>query len=596
MARAMPRGMPRHAPLATSLRASAMGIDTGIRTVTTSAEALGLNKLGIANSGVVHRNLSYDEIHAAEVANRAVEGTYKTANGTIGVDTGKFTGRSPSDKYFVRQSPSSDNIWWGKVNKPLEAAAFDELYALATAQMAKPDAAGKGDLYVFDGFCGANPASRKKVRFVTQMAWQHHFVTNMFIRPTPEELESFGEPDFTVINACRTDASGAGADGKALWKRLGLNSEVFVAFNVERNVAIIGGTFYGGEMKKGIFSMMNYWLPLEGTMAMHCSANKATGPDGDTCLFFGLSGTGKTTLSADPKRDLIGDDEHGWDDDGVFNFEGGCYAKTIDLSPATEPEIYAAIKRDALLENVTLVDAAADGSHDGTPDYSNTSKTENGRVSYPLHHIPNFEPTSRGGHPQNIIFLTADAYGVLPPVSKLTPEQAQYHFLSGYTAKVAGTERGITEPVATFSACFGAAFLPLHPTKYAELLQAKMEAHGTHAYLVNTGWTGGPYGVGKRFPIPVTRACIDAILDGSIRDSEFETDPIFNVAVPTALHGVPSELLKPRSTWADPAAFEAQARKLAGMFIDNFAKSGYGGPSVVAAGGTDYTQHGPRLD
>ena len=374
------------------------------------------------------------------------------------MDTGKFTGRSPKDKWIVKQAPSEENLWWGSVNQPMKGEVFEELYKKCVAHYNGLDKA-----YVFDGYCGANPASRKKVRFLTEQAWQQHFVTNMFIRPESKgEIEGFA-PDFTIINACQVVDED--------WKKHGLNSEVFVAFNIEKKVAIIGGTHYGGEMKKGIFSMMNYWLPLEGIMPMHCSANK--GKKGDTALFFGLSGTGKTTLSADPARYLIGDDEHGWDDHGVFNFEGGCYAKTINLSEENEPDIYRAIKRDAMLENC-FIDPKTK-----IPDYYNTTKTENGRVSYPLHHIANFEPTSMGGHPDKVIFLTCDAFGVLPPVAKLSPGQAMYHFLSGYTAKVAGTERGITEPQATFSACFGAAFLTLHPTKYADLLQKKLETHGT---------------------------------------------------------------------------------------------------------------------
>lgn len=383
---------------------------------------------------------------------------------------GKFTGRSPKDKYIVKQSPSQDKIWWGSVNKPMEPQVFDELYGKVTEHYSKAP-----KMYVFDGYCGANPKSRKKVRIITEKAWQSHFVTNMFIRPqSKQEIEGF-QPEFTIINSS--------AVTNPRWKEHGLNSDVFVSFNIERNVAIIGGTLYGGEMKKGIFSMMNYWLPTEGVMSMHCSANR--GKNGDTALFFGLSGTGKTTLSADPHRWLIGDDEHGWDDDGIFNFEGGCYAKTIGLRREKEPEIYDAIKPNALLENVKIVPET------NMPDYDDKTKTENGRVSYPIYHISNYEPSAVGKHPNSVVFLTCDAYGVLPPISVLTPEQAMYHFLSGYTAKVAGTERGIIEPQATFSACFGAAFLPLHPTVYAKLLQSKIEKHGSRVYLLNTGWSGG---------------------------------------------------------------------------------------------------------
>jgi len=536
------------------------------RSFAATVESLGIDKLGIDQyKGPIHRNLSYNEISEHETNNN--EGVWAT-NTSFVCETGKFTGRSPKDKYFVEQSPSKENIWWGNINKPCSKEVFDSLYGKAVSHYN----ANADKMYVFDGYCGANPASRKKVRFVTELAWQHHFVTNMFIRPeTKEEIEGF-EPDFTIINACKVTNDE--------FEEQGLNSEVFVAFNIEESKAVIGGTWYGGEMKKGIFSMMNYWLPMQGIMPMHCSANKAADGSGDTALFFGLSGTGKTTLSADPKRLLIGDDEHGWDDDGIFNFEGGCYAKTINLTAETEPEIYAAVKKDALLENVWLDDK-------NEVDYFNVSKTQNGRVSYPIFHIPNHEPTSSGGHPTACIFLTADAFGVLPPVSKLTPGQAMYHFLSGYTAKVAGTERGIDEPEATFSACFGAAFLPLHPTKYADLLEKKLDTHGTPAYLVNTGWTGGAYGVGERMSIKDTRACIDAILDGSILNSEFEADPIFGFQVPKTLGAISPDVLQPRNAWADKAAYDAAADKLAQMFKDNFTK--YTGPGV-----TDYSSHGPN--
>jgi ATP-dependent phosphoenolpyruvate carboxykinase len=530
-----------------------------------TASELGIDKYGISYGGVVHHNLSYDDIAEHEGAN--AEGVF-ASNGTFVCETGKFTGRSPKDKYVVEQEPSKHNLWWGAINQPVKEEVFDVLYEKVTSHYSS----NAEKMYVFDGYCGANPASRKKVRFITELAWQHHFVTNMFLRPeTREELENF-EPDFTIINGCKVDASD-------VYKDHDLNSEVFIAMNVEREVAVIGGTWYGGEMKKGIFSMMNYWLPLEGIMSMHCSAN--VGKDGDSALFFGLSGTGKTTLSADPNRFLIGDDEHGWDDDGIFNFEGGCYAKTIDLSPENEPEIYAAIKRDALLENVWLE------GPDNTPDYYNTSKTQNGRVSYPIHHIDNFKPDSMAGHPDNIIFLTCDAYGVLPPVSKLSSGQAMYHFLSGYTAKVAGTERGVTEPEATFSACFGAAFLPLHPTKYADLLQQKLAKHGTNVYLVNTGWTGGAYGVGSRMSIQDTRACIDGILDGSIKNCEFVSHPVFGFDVPKTLGAIEPNVLNPRDSWDDKPAYDAAAAKLAGMFKANFEK--YTGPDV-----TDYSSYGPN--
>ncbi|CAI5735141.1 unnamed protein product [Peronospora destructor] len=530
-----------------------------------SAASLGIAKFGVTNAKTqVHHNLNYDEIAAHEKKNG--EGEF-VKNGTYTIDTGKFTGRSPKDKYIVDQAPSNKNIWWSDINQPVSVDVFDELYKTVTKHYGSAE-----KVYVFDGYAGANPASRKKVRFVTELAWQHHFVTNMFLRPqSKEEIADF-EPDFTIVNACKVTNKD--------YKKHGLNSEVFVAFNIEKHVAVIGGTWYGGEMKKGIFSMMNYWLPLDGIMAMHCSANK--GKNGDTALFFGLSGTGKTTLSADPHRNLIGDDEHGWDDDGIFNFEGGCYAKTINLSRENEPDIYNAIKRNALLENV-FVDAETE-----KPDFYNTSKTENGRVSYPIYHIPNHEPSSTGGHPSNIVFLTCDAYGVLPPVSKLSNGQAMYHFLSGYTAKVAGTERGVTEPTATFSACFGAAFLPLHPTKYADLLQHKLKKHNTSVYLVNTGWTSGGYGVGKRMSIKNTRACIDAILDGSIKNSEFSLNPNFGFQVPKKLADIPENVLNPREAWSDKAAYDVTAKKLASMFKDNFKK-------YVSADVTDYSKFGPHV-
>eukprot|EP00510_Aplanochytrium_minuta_P001585 CAMPEP_0184021188 /NCGR_PEP_ID=MMETSP0954-20121128/9778_1 /TAXON_ID=627963 /ORGANISM="Aplanochytrium sp, Strain PBS07" /LENGTH=552 /DNA_ID=CAMNT_0026303157 /DNA_START=177 /DNA_END=1835 /DNA_ORIENTATION=- len=528
---------------------------------TTTAGAIGLEKLGIVNEkATVFRNLSYEDVAKHERENN--EGQFVN-NGTFAVDTGKFTGRSPKDKWIVKQAPSQDKIWWGEINQPTSSEVFDELYEKVTKHYSEAD-----KMYVFDGYCGANPNSKKDVRIITELAWQHHFVKNMFIRPkTKEEVADF-KPQYTIINACKVVDED--------FERHGHNSEVFVAFNIEKEVAIIGGTWYGGEMKKGIFSMMNYWLPNEGIMAMHCSANK--GKNGDTALFFGLSGTGKTTLSADPHRALIGDDEHGWDDDGIFNFEGGCYAKTINLSVETEPDIYNAIKPNALLENVVI--------NGGDPDYFDVSKTQNSRVSYPLEHIDNHDPKSAGGHPENIIFLTCDAYGVLPPVSKLSSGQAMYHFLSGYTAKVAGTERGVTEPTATFSACFGAAFLPLHPTVYADLLEQKIQKHNTNVYLVNTGWTGGGNGVGERMSIKNTRECIDRILDGSIKNSEFVSDPKFGLAVPKTLGEIPPSVLNPREAWADKDAYDAAADKLAAMFKENFK-------TYVTPGHTDYSSFGP---
>ena len=504
-----------------------------------------LDELGLKEIKKINHNLSYDELFELEKANN--EGRV-SSNGTFMVDTGIFTGRSPKDKYFVKQYPSQKYIAWGKINQPITKELFDKLLKKAKDQLSRKE------IFIQDAFCGASKKSQKSVRFVTEVAWQAHFVKNMFIRPSEAELAKF-EPDFVVYNACKTKNEDYKADG--------LNSDVFVIFNVEENVAVIGGTWYGGEMKKGIFSMMNYWLPLEGKLSMHCSAN--VGEKGDTALFFGLSGTGKTTLSTDPKRKLIGDDEHGWDDDGVFNFEGGCYAKCINLDPSSEPEIYAAIRRDALLENVVA-------DENGVVDYKDGSKTENTRVSYPIYHIDNYEPSSSAGHPKNIIFLSADAFGVLPPVAKLTKEQAMYYFLSGYTAKVAGTERGITEPVATFSACFGEPFMPLHPTVYAKLLGEKIDKHGVNVYLVNTGWSGGAYGVGKRMSIKATRACINAILDGSITKCEFENFDKFNFAIPKELDGVETKLLNPINTWANPAEYNASRDKLAKMFVENFKR------------------------
>ena len=521
-----------------------------------------LEKLGLKNVGKIFHNLSYDELIQHELDNGEVR---ETSSGATAVDTGVFTGRSPKDKYFVDRSPSNKYIAWGDVNQKVSEEIFDELFEVTLKQLS-----GK-DLYVTDVFSGASPASKKSIRFITEIAWQSHFVKNMFIRPTPAELEVF-QSDFTVFNACKTV--------NERWKEHGLHSEVFVLFDVERNMAIIGGTWYGGELKKGIFSMMNYWLPLDGKLSMHCSAN--VGKDGDTALFFGLSGTGKTTLSTDPNRALIGDDEHGWDNHGVFNFEGGCYAKVINLDPKGEPEIFAAIRRNALLENVVLDD-------EGNVNYDDASKTENTRVSYPIEHIENHKPDLMAGHPQNIIFLSADAFGVLPPVSKLTKEQAMYYFLSGYTAKVAGTERGITEPVATFSACFGEAFMTLHPTVYADLLGKKIDEHNVNVYLVNTGWTGGEYGTGKRMSLKDTRACINAILDGTINESEFENTEVFGLAIPKTLGDINPDILNPRNAWADKEAYDKTRDKLASMFVENFKRY------QDASSEFDFSAAGPKL-
>ena len=519
--------------------------------------------LGLENVGIIKRNLDVDTL-----INDAVEkeGAKISSTGALMIDTGIFTGRSPKDKFFVNQDPSNKYIAWGDINHKVSKEVYEDLLKTSKKQLSNKD------IYVTDVYCGASLDSRKSVRFITEVAWQAHFIQNMFILPqTQEELDSF-KPDFTIYNSCKTVDMAYASHG--------LHSEVYVIFNIEDNVAIIGGTWYAGEMKKGVFSMMNYWLPLEGKLSMHCSAN--IGKDGDTALFFGLSGTGKTTLSTDPKRALIGDDEHGWDDDGIFNFEGGCYAKVINLDKNSEPEIFDAIKKGAILENV-VADAK------GVVDYTDGSKTENTRVSYPLDHIPNHTPDMRGNHPTNIIFLCADAFGVLPPVAKLDKQQAMYYFLSGYTAKVAGTERGITEPVATFSSCFGEAFLPLNPTVYAELLGRKIDQHKVNVYLVNTGWTGGAYGVGSRMSIKNTRACINAILDGSINESEFEVLPIFNLKIPKTLKGVDTEVLNPRNTWKDKESYDETKKKLASMYIKNFKKY------LTLESEFDFTAAGPSL-
>ncbi len=526
-----------------------------------------LEKYGITGTKEIVYNPSYDELFAAET-DPNLEGFERgvvTENGTVAVRTGIFTGRSPKDKYIVYDDTSKENLWWDSSgshndNKPVSKEIWDELKVKVSNQLSNKK------LYVVDTFCGANPKVRMKVRFIVEVAWQAHFVTNMFLRPTDEELTTYGEPDFVVMNGSKTTNEN--------WEKHGLNSEVFTIFNMTEKMQIIGGTWYGGEMKKGMFAMMNYYLPLNHMPSMHCSANM--GEKDDVAIFFGLSGTGKTTLSADPKRRLIGDDEHGWDDDGIFNFEGGCYAKTIDLDPESEPDIYRAIKRDALLENVVV-------DENGKVDYFDHSITENGRVSYPIHHIDNIvTPVSRGGHAKKVIFLTADAFGILPPVSILTPEQTKYHFLSGFTAKLAGTERGITEPVPTFSACFGKAFLTLHPVKYAEELVARMESVDAKAYLVNTGWNG----TGKRISIKDTRAIIDAILDGSINDMPTAVVPIFNLEVPTQLPETDTSILDPRETYENPEVWTEKAIDLAERFVANFAQyaDNEEGKALIAAG------------
>ena len=530
-----------------------------------------LERYGIEYPAEVYHNLSYGGLfeHETDPSLEGYERGFVTATGAVAVDTGIFTGRSPKDKYIVDEPEARPHVWWagphakGSDNRAITPEVWSHLLGIGQKQLS-----GKR-LYVTDAFCGANPDTRIRIRVISEIAWVSHFVKNMFIRPTDEELASF-EPDFVMLHAARAV--------NPQWREQGLNSEVFVAFNIGQRMAVVGGTWYGGEIKKGFFSIMNYFLPLKGIAAMHCSAN--SGLDGSTAIFFGLSGTGKTTLSADPYRLLIGDDEHGWDDDGIFNFEGGCYAKCIDLSREKEPDIYDAIRSDALLENVVY-------DNDGVIDFHDTSKTENTRVSYPIYHIRNIvKPVSKGTHPKHIIFLTADAFGILPPVSRLTRDQAMYYFLSGYTAKVAGTELGIREPVPTFSSAFGAAFLLLHPTRYAEELARKMDAHGSTAYLVNTGWTGGPYGTGSRIDLKATRRIISAILQGDLSDAECRNFDVFNLQIPVQLAGVDDNILDPRNTWDDVAAYDTARHELATKFVDNFVRftDTAEGQRLVAAG------------
>ena len=528
---------------------------------------LDLTKYGITGTVEIVHNPSY-EVLFAEETKAGLEGFEKgqeTELGAVNVMTGIYTGRSPKDKFLVKDATSENTVWWTSEeykndNKPVTTETWNVLKDLAAKELSNKK------LFVVDGYCGANEATRLKVRFIMEVAWQAHFVTNMFIRPSKEELESF-EPDFVVYNASKAKVEN--------YKELGLNSETAVVFNLTTKEQVILNTWYGGEMKKGMFSMMNYFNPLRGIASMHCSANTNM-DETESAIFFGLSGTGKTTLSTDPKRKLIGDDEHGWDNEGVFNYEGGCYAKVINLDKESEPDIYNAIKRDALLENVT-VDA------EGKINFADKSVTENTRVSYPIYHINNIvKPVSKGPHAKQVIFLSADAFGVLPPVSILNEEQAQYYFLSGFTAKLAGTERGITEPTPTFSACFGAAFLSLHPTKYAEELVKKMKMTGAKAYLVNTGWNGS----GKRISIRDTRGIIDAILDGSIEKAPTKTIPYFDFVVPTELPGVDPKILDPRDTYECACQWEEKAKDLAGRFIKNFSKftGNEAGKALVAAG------------
>ena len=525
-----------------------------------------LSKYGITGVTEIVHNPSY-ELLFEEETKAGLEGFEvgkETELGAVNVMTGIYTGRSPKDKYIVMDENSKDTVWWTSEEYKNDNHPMSEDVWATVKDLAKKELSNKR-LFVVDAFCGANHDTRMAVRFIVEVAWQAHFVTNMFIQPTAEELENF-EPDFVVYNASKAKVTN--------YKELGLNSETCVAFNTTSKEQVIINTWYGGEMKKGMFSMMNYFLPLKGIASMHCSAN-CDMEGKNTAIFFGLSGTGKTTLSTDPKRKLIGDDEHGWDDNGVFNFEGGCYAKVINLDPESEPDIYGAIKRNALLENVTV-------DENGKVDFADKSVTENTRVSYPIEHINNIQPGSSAPAAKNVIFLSADAFGVLPPVSILTPEQTQYYFLSGFTAKLAGTERGITEPTPTFSACFGQAFLELHPTKYGEELVKKMKANNAKAYLVNTGWNG----TGKRISIKDTRGIIDAILSGAVNEAPTKKIPMFDFEVPTELPGVDPKILDPRDTYTDPAEWDAKAKDLAGRFIKNFGKytGNDAGKALVAAG------------
>ncbi|MEA3335063.1 MAG: phosphoenolpyruvate carboxykinase (ATP) [Chloroflexota bacterium] len=519
----------------------------------------GIDNHGVLNTGDIHWNLSPPKL--VEMAVLRGEGILAEGGPFVTV-TAPYTGRSPNDKYTVKEPSTEENIWWGKVNVPIAEEVFKCLYRKVLAYFQHRD------LFVRDAYCGADPDYHLKVRVVSERASASLFVYNMFVDPDPSEWSYF-EPEFTLLHAPGLKAD-PGFDGT--------QSEAFVVVNFDKRIVLIGGTSYAGEIKKSIFSVMNYLMPFRGVFPMHCSAN--LGPKGDTALFFGLSGTGKTTLSADPKRALIGDDEHGWSPNGVFNFEQGCYAKVIRLSPTGEPDIYHTTGMFAtLLENV-IVDPES-----RKLDLDDGSITENTRASYPINYIPNIVPEGQAGHPQNVVFLTADAFGVLPPISRLTPEQAMYHFISGYTAKVAGTERGITEPMATFSACFGAPFLPLHPFKYADMLRDRMTAHKANVWLVNTGWTGGPYGVGHRMKLDYTRAMLTAALNGDLDDVEMEVDPIFGLAVPKTCPGVPDEVLVPRNTWVDKDAYDREAAKLAQMFHDNFQQFADEVPEAVVEAG-----------
>lgn len=520
----------------------------------------GLSAQGITPKGTVHWNFVAPELFEAAI--RRSEGVLADMGPFVAV-TSPHTGRSPNDKFVVKDGSSEADVDWGKVNQPISPEHWAELKRDVQKYLSESD-----ELFVQDLYCGADPKSRLSVRYIMPNAWHAAFVRNMFIRPALEELASFA-PNFTVYHAPEMQADPA---------RHGTRTGTFIVLNLKEHAILIGGTRYAGELKKSMFTVMNYLLPKQGVLSMHCSAN--IGPAGDTALFFGLSGTGKTTLSADPSRSLIGDDEHGWSNEGTFNFEGGCYAKVVNLSAESEPDIYATTRMfGTVLENVVLKQPTRQ------VDFASTSITENTRASYPLEYIRNHVPSGRGGHPRNVVFLTADAFGVLPPISRLTPEQAMYYFLSGYTAKVAGTERGVTEPQATFSACFGAVFLVWHPTKYAEMLGALLKTHGSHVWLVNTGWSGGPYGVGTRMKLGHTRSMVQAALSGALDGVEFNVDPIFGLSIPSSVPDVPAAVLNPRNTWSDGTAYDAQARKLAAMFRENIKK--FGGavtPAILNAG------------
>ena len=529
------------------------------RTSVARESSIGLSRQGLDPRGSVHWNLVAPELFQA--AARRGEGEFAEMGPFVAVTT-PHTGRSPNDKFVVKEPTSEKDVDWGKVNQPYTTEKYKLLLAdvrnyLNTQQ----------ELFVEDLYCGADPAYRLSVRYVSPNAWHMAFVRNMFIRPEPSDLPTF-DPNFTVLHAPEFQADPA---------RHGTRTSTFIVLNIAERTILIGGTRYAGELKKSMFTVMNYLLPKQGVLSMHCSAN--VGKDGDTALFFGLSGTGKTTLSADPKRRLIGDDEHGWSKDGIFNFEGGCYAKVINLSAESEPDIYRTTQMfGTVLENVVLDPATK------RVNFADQSITENTRASYPLHYIRNHVEGGRGGHPRNVVFLTADAFGVLPPIAKLTPHQAMYYFLSGYTAKVAGTERGVTEPQPTFSAGFGAAFLVWHPTKYAEMLGVLLKHHGSNVWLINTGWTGGAFGTGKRMKLSHTRAMVNAALHGELDNVRTETDPIFGLAIPAEIKGVPADVLNPRRTWSDPSAYDGQARKLAEMFRKNFEKFGDVDPAIRNAG------------